>query len=297
MTAPTLGLAVSGGPDSLALLLIASAQEPVRAATVDHGLRPEARAEAELVAGICADRGIPHDILQVDLRAGAGQAEARDGRYAVLSQWCVSHRLTRLATAHHIDDQAETLLMRLARGAGLGGLSGVRASRELCSGVSLERPLLDRRKSELEAIVAQAGLTSVRDPSNADPRYDRTTARALLASTDFLDPARLAHSAAHLAAAEEALEWATERLAGERIAGNTLRPQGLPPELLRRLVLRMYGEERPRGPDLVRLIAALQDGRTATLGGYKVSPGEVWTFTPAPPHRCDQSDRSRAIVG
>jgi len=297
VTAPTLGLAVSGGPDSLALLLIASAQEPVRVATVDHGLRPEGRAEAEYVGAICAARCLPHDILHLQLSAGTGQAEARVARYAALGAWCVANGLTRLATGHHADDQAETVLMRLARGAGLSGLAGVRAKRPLCSGVILERPLLTRRKAELEALVTEAALTPVRDPSNEDPRFDRTGIRALLASTDLFDPARVAHSAAHLAEAEDALGWMTDRLAAERIVGNTLDPSSLPPEIVRRLVLRMFAPEAVRGPELARMIAALQEGRTATLGSLKVTPGLVWTFTPAPPRRGDQTDREPAIVG
>jgi tRNA(Ile)-lysidine synthase len=285
VTAATLGLAVSGGPDSLALLLIASAEEPVRAATVDHGLRPEARAEAEHVAAICATRGIPHDILALDLPPGANQAEARAARYDALERWCAAHGLTRLATAHHIDDQAETLLMRLARGAGLSGLASIRARRPLREGITLERPLLDRRKAELETIVAEAGLTPVRDTSNSDPRYDRTAFRALLSGTPVLDPVRLARSAEHLAAAEEALMWVTDRLADQRINGMTLDPQNLPPEILRRLLLRFFSGRSPRGADLERLIRALQSDHAATLGGLKVTPGARWTFEPAPPHR------------
>jgi tRNA(Ile)-lysidine synthase len=286
------GLAVSGGPDSLALLLLAGVHSPgpVRAATVDHGLRPEARAEAEHVAAICAARGVPHDILTVGLLPGAGQAEARTARYTALGDWCEHHGLTHLATAHHADDQAETLLMRLARGAGLGGLAGIRRERPLRPGVTLTRPLLDRRKAELEAIVAAAGLAPVRDPSNADPRYDRTRARALLAQTEWLEPARLAASAAHLAEAEEALEWAADRLAAERLGEDSLDPADLPPELLRRLMLRLFAShgETPHGPELDRLIEALRRGRPATLGRLKASPGPRWIVAPAPPRRSDR---------
>ncbi|GAO40925.1 tRNA(Ile)-lysidine synthetase [Sphingomonas changbaiensis NBRC 104936] len=283
-----LGLAVSGGPDSLALLLLAARARPdrLRAATVDHQLRPDSRAEAEAAAALCARIGVPHDILTVRVE-GSLQAAARAARYAALGQWCVAHSLTHIATAHHADDQAETLLMRLARGAGLSGLASIRAARPLCPGVTLVRPLLDRRKAELEAIVAAAGIEPARDPSNADPRYDRTAARALLAATDWLDPARLAHSAAHLAASEAALEWAADRALAERFDGASLDPEGLPPELLRRILLRIFAAhgETPRGPDLARLTAALHSGRTATLGPLKATPGERWTFTPAPPRR------------
>ncbi|MBA2919202.1 tRNA lysidine(34) synthetase TilS [Sphingomonas sp. MAH-20] len=284
----TIGLAVSGGPDSLALLLLGAAERPgrVRAATVDHQLRPESRAEAEAVGALCAERGVPHDVLTVSVE-GSVQAAAREARYAALGEWCAAHGLTHLATGHHVDDQAETLLMRLARGAGLSGLAGIRAARPLCPGVTLVRPLLGARKAELEAIVAAAGIAPARDPSNADPRYDRTAARALLAGAAWLDPARLAHSAAHLAESDAALEWATDRAWAERFDGASLDPAGLPPELLRRLVLRIFAShgEVPRGADLARLIASLQAGRAATLGTLKAGPGTRWTFAPAPPRR------------
>ncbi|NNM76333.1 tRNA lysidine(34) synthetase TilS [Sphingomonas sp. ID1715] len=288
-----MGLSISGGPDSLAMLLLASAEGPVRAATVDHGLRPEARGEAKQVAAICAARSIAHDILTLSLPPGTNQAEAREARYAALGEWCRAHGLTRLATAHHADDQAETLLMRLARGAGLGGLAGIRSERALGGGVTLVRPLIRYRKAELEAIVAAAGLMPVRDPSNSDPRYDRTAARALLAETPWLNPARLAHSATHLAEAEAALEWTVDRLEAERAEARgeeaSLDPAGLPPELLRRLMRRIFARfgEAPRGPELARLTAALHGGRAATLGSVKATPGPRWTFSRAPPRRGD----------
>ncbi|HEU4968269.1 tRNA lysidine(34) synthetase TilS [Sphingomonas sp.] len=281
----SLGLAVSGGPDSLALLLLAARARPagLRAATVDHQLRPASRAEAEDVGALCASLGVPHDILTVRVE-GSVQAAAREARYTALGHWCLAHGLTHLATAHHADDQAETLLMRLARGAGLSGLAGIRAARLLCPGVTLVRPLLGARKAELEAIVAAAGLTPAQDPSNADPRYDRTAARALLAA-GWIDPARIAHSAAHLAEAEAALEWAAEQAFAERFDGTALDRAGLPPEIIRRVILRIFAihGETPRGPDLARLIAALQANRPGTLGPLKASPGERWTFTRAPP--------------
>lgn len=283
-----IGVAVSGGPDSLALLLLAAAARPgrVRAATVDHGLRAEARAEAVAVAAVCAAIGVPHDILAVTVE-GSVQAGARAARYAALGGWCAGHGLAWLATAHHADDQAETLLMRMARGAGLSGLAGVRAARPLRDGVTLIRPLLDWCKAELEAIAAAAGLAPALDPSNADPAYDRTAARALLAGADWLDAGRLAASAAHLAQAEAALIWATDQAFAERVAGDSLDAHGLPDEIVRRLALRLFARfgETPRGPELTRLIAALREGRAATLGGVKVTPGSRWTFTPAPPRR------------
>jgi tRNA(Ile)-lysidine synthase len=283
-----LGLAVSGGPDSVALLLLAvrARTEGLRAATVDHQLRPESRAEAEGVAALCAGLGVPHDILTVRVE-GSVQAAAREARYAALGGWCVAHGLTHLATAHHADDQAETLLMRLARGAGLAGLAGIRAVRPLCEGVTLIRPLLGCRKAELETIVAASGIAAAQDPGNANPRYDRTGARALLAATPWLDPARVAHSAAHLAEAEAALEWAAGRAFADRFDGTALDPAGLPSELLRRVILRIFAAhgDTPRGPDLARLIATLHANRPATLGPLKATPGARWTFIAAPPRQ------------
>ncbi len=286
-----LGVAVSGGPDSLAMLLLAIEARPgrVRAATVDHQLRPEARHEAEQVAAICAERDIPHDILTVQVE-GNVQAGARTARYAALEGWCTDHGLAWLATAHHADDQAETLLMRLARGSGLSGLAGIRRTRSLGSSVTLIRPLLDWRKAELEAVVEAAGLEPVRDPGNTDPRYDRSRMRAFLAEARWLDPARIAATAGYLAEAAAALEWAAGAAAAARLDGNSLDPHGLPPELLRRLMLRLFAGhgEAPRGPELDRLIQSLQRGRAATLGRLKVTPGERWTVSPAPPRRADQ---------
>ncbi|WP_245653923.1 tRNA lysidine(34) synthetase TilS, partial [Novosphingobium rosa] len=123
-----LGLAVSGGPDSLALLLIAHAALPgrVAAATVDHGLRPESAAEAAEVARICALLDVPHATLEVSVEDGNVQAQARDARYAALAAWTEQEGLCALATAHHADDQVETLVMRLNRASGVSGLAGVR---------------------------------------------------------------------------------------------------------------------------------------------------------------------------
>jgi tRNA(Ile)-lysidine synthase len=158
-----IGIAVSGGPDSIALLLLAAAAFPgiVSAATVDHGLRPEAADEARFVARLCASLGIPHRILGADVDTGRAsvQRAAREARYRSLQDWLAEAGIGCLATAHHADDQAETLLMRLLRGAGVGGLSGVRA--RTCvpvpgSDIVLVRPLLGWRRTELATIVAAA---------------------------------------------------------------------------------------------------------------------------------------------
>lgn len=293
-----LAVAVSGGPDSLALLLLAHAAFPggVEAATVDHGLRPESAAEAASVAGHCARLGITHHILAARVeRDGEGlQAAARDARYAALAGWMEEEGLGLLLTAHHSDDQAETLLMRLNRGSGVAGLAGVRAAgRVPGSELRLYRPLLGWRRSELEAIVAAAGIEPARDPSNADEAFDRARLRRRMGEAPWLDPAALARSAALLAEAEAALEWTAGPLFAARAertdAGAILRPHGLPPELLRRLVLRCLQSlapgARPRGEPLASLIARLHEGKTATLCGVKATGGETWRFERAPPRR------------
>ena len=290
-----IGVAVSGGPDSLALLLLANAARPgeICAATVDHQLREGSADEAATVAHLCDGLGIPHAILPVMVAPGASlQAQAREARYTALSAWGTARNLTAIATAHHADDQAETLLMRLARGAGLSGLAGVRASRPLSDTVTLVRPLLDWRKRELEAIVAQAGLTPADDPANRDPRHDRTRAREFLARGDWPDPSKLAISAHHLAEAEDALRFATDHFA-DRLARDgtalTVDASGLPRELQRRLLLTAIarlGDSPPRGPDLDRALATLASGGACTLGTLSLrSKRDLWHLAPAPPRR------------
>ena len=290
-----LGIAVSGGPDSLALLLLAAAARPgqVEAATVDHQLRAESRDEADFVRAICDRLGVRHATLAIQVGPGSSlQAQARTARYAVLGDWAIERDLNAVATAHHADDQAETLLMRLARGAGLGGLVGVRQSRPLEAGVPVIRPLLGWRRAELAAIVAAAGITPIDDPANRDPRHDRSRFRGMLAEADWADPERLAASAKWLADADAALEWALAPLLETRIErrGSALLvdADGLPREMQRRLLLAgfdLMGAHRPRGPDLDRARKALKSGKTASLAGLKLEPGPPWRLSVAPGRR------------
>lgn len=292
-----VGLAVSGGPDSLALLLLASAARPglVEAATVDHALRPESAEEAVMVAAECEKLGIPHTTLKVDwdeVPQAQVQAAASFHRYRLLRDWAEANSLSSVATAHHLDDQAETLLMRLNRGAGVSGLAGIRASRSLDQITTLIRPLLLWERSELASICAAAGFRPVVDPGNDDPRFDRTHARRLLASSDWLDPRSVAQSAHNLADAEEALEWMVDELATLRVSREgedaLIDARDLPAELQRRLLLigiEMMGGLVPRGPDLKRAIAALFANSTTTLGELKMIGEPVWRLTPAPPRR------------
>lgn len=291
-----LAVAVSGGPDSLALLLLArdAFGERMRAVTVDHGLRAESAAEAAHVASVCTGLGVPHATLRWEgTKAKTNvQAAARAARYRLMADWCAAEGIAWLATAHHADDQAETLLLRLARGAGIGGLAGVRASRPLGKDVTLLRPLLDMRRDALAAVVAAAGLSAVDDPSNREARYDRTRARGWLAGNADLDAAQVAASAAHLADAEAALLWTTDLAWNSRVAATPIQidldAEGLPRELQRRLVLRALqalAAGEARGPDIDRLLDRLGEGGTATLAGIRARGGPIWRFSVAPPRR------------
>ena len=289
-----IGLAVSGGPDSLAMLLLSHRALPggFEVATVDHGLRRESAAEAAFVHGVCSTLGVPHAVLRVEVAAGNLQDEARTARYAALARWAAERGLGAIFTAHHADDQAETLLMRLNRGSGVAGLAGVRA-RGVVPGSKLPliRPLLDWRRSELGAIAERAGLAAVSDPSNSDPRFDRARIRAALADADWLDPAAIAQSAAHLAEAEETLAWAFDLewdLWVEVDQGAVRYTPHAPRALVLRVVERIiagFGSE-PRGGAVARLVDTLQAGETGTLGGVVARvEDDSWLFRPEPPRR------------
>ena len=298
-----LGIAVSGGPDSLALLLLAAAARPglVEAATVDHRLRAESRAEAEMVARICAELRVPHETLATEWSeppTTAIQERAREARYRLLAGWLVERKLKALATAHHSDDQAETILMRLNRGSGLRGLAGMRATSVVPgSRLPLLRPLLSWQRAELEQLCAAAGLEPAVDPSNSDDQFERVRIRKALADAAWLSPEALARSAAHLASADDALSWVAEGLALVRVTddadGLQVDADGLPLELQRRLLLiafaRFHAAE-PRGADLMRAIEALSRGISTTLSGLKLEAGQPWRITKAPPRRNSAPD-------
>lgn len=300
----SIGLAVSGGPDSLALLMLAAAALPnrVEAATVDHGLRRESGREAALVARVTANIGVAHAVLEPGWDVPPARnvpAAARAARYQALQIWAAERKLACILTAHHLDDQAETLLMRLGRGSGLSGLAGVRRATTFSTPggtVRIVRPLLEWRKAELQELVAAAGVAAVEDPTNDDEGLDRTHVRRWLATAPQLDPLRIAAAAANLADADAALEWTADTFFRERAADGgapaeilTLAADDLPHELQRRLLLRALssftdGRALP-GPKVETLLASLRAGRPATLAGVRVRPGPPWQFAPAPPRR------------
>jgi tRNA(Ile)-lysidine synthase len=285
-------LAVSGGPDSLALLLLASQSAPgrIHAATVDHRLRPESADEATYVSGICTQLGVAHVTLApTDAISGNIQSSARSVRYTLLEKAAVENKCSLVATAHHADDQLETLLMRLARGSGVGGMAGVRVRNG-----RIIRPVLDFAKSELEEICATANIQPIRDPSNDNANFDRVAMRKWLAQSGHsFELQATARTAAALADADTALDWMTEQLVEHRIKSNddkmSLDTRDLPKEIQRRLLLlafqRIDPKIAPRGEAIERLMIDLKEGKTATIGEILCKGGDVWHFTPAPPRR------------
>ena len=303
-----IGLAVSGGPDSLALLLLAAAARPglVEAASVDHGLRDGSRGEAEAVARRCAQQlGVPHDILTIDWRPSPDQRAPGSGaRRALCACLATGRRRTgspRSPPAHHADDQAETLLMRLARGAGVRGLAGMRPSAPLpgrCRDRSSARCSAGGAPS-LRAIVAAAGLDAARRPrpTTTSATSGAHAPRCLPRATGSTRRA-LAASAAHLAAADEAIEYAVDAgewrasSPGRRSAALSIRAMpraNFAAASLRGRSPRWRSEGDGgalRGRELDRAARRARTPATsATLRGVLASGGRVWRFRRAPPRR------------
>lgn len=289
-----IGLAVSGGPDSLALLLLVDAVMPgrVEVATVDHGLRAESASEAAMVAELCSGHGIPYEILTVKVAPGNLQEQARDARYKALGEWAARRGLPAIATAHHADDQAETFIMRLNRASGAAGLAGVRI-RGVVPGtdIALIRPLLAWRRAELAELIEAAGLDAVQDPSNEDERFDRVRIRCALKNCDWLDVPAIAMSASHLAEAENVILWTALREWEERVRVtedgiyyHPFAPALIQMRVIIRAIMMLGGN--PRGSEAATLLARLQAGRDGTLAGVVArTKGSEWVFRREPPRR------------
>lgn len=296
-----VAVAFSGGPDSLALLILAaqwakkSKHRHVVAFTVDHGLRAEAAAEAKTCARMAKSLGVIHRTLrwQGPKPASGIQAAARGARYALLGGACRADQIDSLLVAHHMEDQAETFLLRLARGSGVDGLAGMAPIRLLEGAgdeppVRLLRPLLDVPRAALRAVVVRAGMQAIEDPSNDNLKFDRVKARQLLTDLSVLgvSPQRLADTAAHMGRARLALDTAT---AGWLQAHAVLHPTGhieaqasalfdAPDEIALRVLAEMLKcvgarDYPPRFDALNGLWAAMQDGslaRARTLNGCKL---------------------------
>ncbi|HVW91650.1 MAG TPA: tRNA lysidine(34) synthetase TilS [Devosia sp.] len=292
---PVIGLAVSGGADSLALMLMAAEwasglASPPRLVvySVDHGLRAEAAGEVAFVLGAAARLGLAGRGLrwEGEKPSSGVQASAREVRYRLMGAAMAQDGANVLLTAHHRNDQAETVLMRLAHGSGLDGLRGMSAFAEV-EGVPVFRPLLGVPPEQLRAVVAAAGLAPVADPSNADEHYERVRWRGALPLLDELglDAGALARFARRAGEADDAIALMAEaRLRALAVVDGVgavqlpaaeiaLLPRSVGVKLLLRLLDRVGGGQKPRALGQVeRLFDELtaSDSMEATLLGARL---------------------------
>lgn len=286
-----IGVAVSGGGDSLALLILAHRWatrqgRTLFALTVDHGLRPEARGEAEAVAALCGKLGLAHETLRLE-GAAPRQASLRRGRHAALARAARQRGSRLLLTGHTADDQAETFLMRARQGSGWYGLAGMRPLSlspvwPEGQGVFIARPLLGARREGLRAFLQAEGVGWADDPSNENPAFERVRMRRLLCPkvSGFVQLLSVIDRFQTLRMIEDVALWrwmatnCSAREEGIELASLA----GLPPERAARamglLVQIAAGREAPpRGESLIRLVDRIvsdEDFRGATLGGCQV---------------------------
>lgn len=286
-----LGVAVSGGSDSMALLHVAAdwrgqGGPEVLAVTVDHRLRPEAAEEAAMVARLCAGLGVVHQTLvwEHDDIGGNLQDVARRARYSLIAKWARANGVTHVLTGHTANDQAECILMGLARAAGIDGLAGMRERWEdEC--ILWLRPFLGVTRQALRADLAARGVTWIDDPTNEDDRYTRVKARKALHALGPLGigVGELATVAVNLAQArqvvveatvEAAARIATEKggeVAFERAAFLRLAPETARRMLVGALLWLSRADYPPRADAIRRLKTAIREGRDATLWGCKMA--------------------------
>jgi tRNA(Ile)-lysidine synthase len=286
-TRPFLAVAVSGGPDSLALVILADRwarerQGEICARTVDHRLRLESSTEIRLLHGWLSTRAIRHEILtwSADKPAGGIQEAARRARYALLADWCQKHGCLHLLTAHNREDQAETHLIRYRASSGATGLAGMSAIRELADGRIL-RPLLGVAKARLVALLDAERQPFITDPSNRNPTFERSRLRttgAVPRGTNFMallnDIRKLGHErAAHerkrdrLLAQTVVLHPAGFAVFDPRLA---LAPSDSAERALQAIIAAIGGRPYPaRREPVARLrgMLAAADRRGHTLGG------------------------------
>jgi tRNA(Ile)-lysidine synthase len=286
--------ACSGGADSTALAIAIAARAGELAVRVvlghvDHALRPDSHEDAERVAKLAAALGVSFRVVRLaslaeEVRALGLEAAAREARYAALERLAREDRCDRIATAHTRRDQAETVLLRLARGAGPGALAGIRRERVLASGVRLVRPLLDVSREATEALCERVGVSFTRDPHNADPQRARARVRAawplLLEALGAQLEQALAGSA-RIASDEDALlgSLAAEALREAEVPGgyDAQSLARLPAALLRRCLLvasaGVLRPERSHLEQMVRLLEKPRAGIDVPGGRFQVAGG------------------------
>ncbi len=286
---PRVGVAVSGGGDSTALLVgLHEAGFDLAAVTVDHGLRAGSAEEAAEVGRICAGLGVPHSVLSWQGTAAEGNLmdAARRARLRLIGAWARERGIADVALGHTADDEAETFLMRLGREAGLEGLAGMRR-RFVAEGITWHRPLLGVTRVDLRAALRARGLGWIDDPSNDNPRFGRVRARQALAALAPLGitPATLGAVVRNLAAADAVLSETLCRFVEAAVttpAGDVVIARAgfdaLPPELKRRLLnaaLRWISgsDYPPRAAKVADLLAGLAVPGDRTLHGCRIRMG------------------------
>jgi tRNA(Ile)-lysidine synthase len=309
--AKALLIAVSGGPDSTALLVMAAewakrrGKTRIEAATVDHGLRPESANEAKAVGEICARLGVGHRVLQWKgvKPTSRLQERAREARYRLLVDHAKAIGADVLMTAHHADDQAETVLFRLLRGSGVAGLRGMDdvTARD---GMTIARPLIGLKKRDLIAFANARGAPFIDDPSNFDPRFARTRLRTLLVrlGEEGLDAEALDRLARRARETEEALAHLTADVEAQVGSERSIDARALfaaPIAIAHRILARRIAEAGGRDASRIglekietlalNLRAALNERRAyaANLGGAVVrlaAKGRL-SFAPEPPRK------------
>ncbi|ABG31700.1 tRNA lysidine(34) synthetase TilS [Roseobacter denitrificans] len=295
-----LGVAVSGGSDSMALLVLLCGFAErngvaLSCATVDHGLRPEAADEARSVAGYCAAHDVPHVTLKWEGWDGTGNTQnaARVARYRLLADWARGQGIADIALGHTQDDQAETVLMGLARASGVDGLSAMPARRD-DRGLCWHRPLLATSRAGLRGFLSANGVAWCEDPSNDDAQFERIKARRALTTLAELgvDRASLAQVAQNMAQARAALEQQTRRAIGDLVSllgGGAMMPwsgfQTLPSEIARRVLMAAIDwiaapPHAPRQKALTAALSALRASGSATVAGCRLilKDDRFWMF-------------------
>ena len=283
-----VGVALSGGGDSTALLhLCLQAGLTVEAVTVDHRLRAESTAEAATVGAVCAALGVRHEVRYWEHGVVPGNLmdQARRARMALIADWARARGIRVVALGHTRDDQAETVLMGLARAAGLAGLAGMRPAWEE-AGIRFCRPLLNAGREELRDWLRSEGIGWIDDPTNEDERFARVKARKALAALAPLGVTAegLADAARHLAQVQAALTVQVAAVAGQKVtevAGALRFDAGLwsqPSEVQRQVVLAglqwLSGADYPpRAAEVARLLQAMAAGQDATLAGCRSKDG------------------------
>lgn len=283
---PALGLAVSGGGDSVALMEVAAEWargRRVMVATVDHGLRAGSEDEAAQVARQARALDLPHAILRWQRETDTGNlmAQARDARLRLLSGWAQRNQLTAVALGHTADDLAETLLMRLSRGAGIDGLAGMAEWRDAFD-MRWLRPLLGVHRGELRDWLRARNTGWIDDPSNDNADFERVRIRQAIATLG-LDPAALARAAGHIAEARDALSEFAALISREAKAdrGSLVLKRSAfsdaPPEIRRRLIVAACrwvtgADYPPRRATLLHALRAVAAGGRVTLDGTLITP-------------------------